>query len=126
MKQLFTGIFFVVILSAFTTLSNVNEVILALKSGNAAQLAKYFDNNVEISMPDKNNNYSKSQAELVIQDFFTLNAVKGFDVLHKGGNAGAEYCIGTLLTKNGQFRTTIYLKQKGNSQVIQEISFEKR
>jgi hypothetical protein len=126
MKQLFTGIFFVVILSAFTTLSNVNEVILALKSGNAAQLAKYFDNNVEISMPDKNNNYSKSQAELVIQDFFTLNAVKGFDVLHKGGNAGAEYCIGTLLTKNGQFRTTIYLKQKGNTQVIQEISFEKR
>jgi Domain of unknown function (DUF4783) len=126
MKQLFTGIFFVVILSAFTTLSNVNEVIIALKSGNAAQLAKYFDNNVEISMPDKNNNYSKSQAELVIQDFFTLNAVKGSDVLHKGGNAGAEYCIGTLLTKNGQFRTTIYLKQKGNSQVIQEISFEKR
>jgi hypothetical protein len=126
MKQLFTGIFFVVILSAFTTLSNVNEVIIALKSGNAAQLAKYFDNNVEISMPEKNNNYSKSQAELVIQDFFTLNAVKGFDVLHKGGNAGAEYCIGTLLTKNGQFRTTIYLKQKGNTQVIQEISFEKR
>ncbi len=126
MKQLFTGIFFVVILSAFTTLSNVNEVIIALKSGNAAQLAKYFDNNVEISMPEKSNNYSKSQAELVIQDFFTLNAVKGFDVLHKGGNAGAEFCIGTLLTKNGQFRTTIYLKQKGNSQVIQEISFEKR
>lgn len=126
MKQLFAYIFLVVILSAFNTLSNVNEVIIALKSGNAVQLSKYFDNNVEISMPDKSNNYSKSQAELVIQDFFSLNAVKGFEVLHKGGNVGTEYCIGTLLTKNGQFRTTIYLKQKGNSQVIQEISFEKR
>lgn len=104
----------------------MNEVIVALKAGNANQLAKYFDNSVEITMPDKSNNYSKSQAELVLQDFFTLNTVKSFDVLHKGGNAGSEYCIGTLVTKNAQFRTTIYLKQKGANQYIQEIIFENR
>ena len=126
MKQLFAYIFLFVILSAFNTLSNVNEVIIALKSGNAVQLSKYFDNNVEISMPDKSNNYSKNQAEIVLKDFFSTNGVKSFEVIHKGENAGSQYCIGTLLTKNGSFRTTVFMKQKNDKQLLQEIRFENK
>ncbi len=126
MKHFFTIALSIFFLSSFTVNVGIDEVITAIKSGNAEQVAVYFDNNVEISMPDKSNSYSKSQAEIVLKDFFSSNPVKGFEVIHKGQNAGSQYCIGSLLTKNGSYRTTIFMKQKGDNQVLQELRFEKK
>jgi len=110
--------------SSFIAKTGIDEVIAAMRSGNAALAAKYFDNTVDIGMPDKTNSYSKSQAELVLKDFFINNPVKSFEIIHKGENAGSQFCIGTLSTKNGSFRTTIFMKQKGEGQVLQELRFE--
>jgi hypothetical protein len=111
-------------LMSFTIVSGINEVIGALKAGNSSEIAKYFDNTVEITLPEKSNSYSKSQGELILRDFFNTNVVKGFTIIHQGENAGSQYCIGTLATKSGSFRTTIYMKQKGDKQIVQEIRFE--
>ena len=113
-------------LSSFTLFTSIDEVVTAMKNGDAVQIARFFDNTVEITMPDKSNNYSKNQAEVVLKDFFNTNGIKGFDVIHKGENAGSQYCIGTLVTKNGSFRTTVFMKQKGDKQLLQEIRFENR
>ena len=127
MKRFFTLSILVAFLSSFIfSRVSIEDVISAMKSGNSSQVAKYFDANVEISMPDKTNSYSKSQAELVLKDFFVSNPVKGFEIIHKGENAGSQYCIGTLLTKGGSYRTTIFMKQKGDIQVLQELRFENR
>ena len=64
MKRYLTVAAIITILSSFSIIFGIDEVVTAMKSGNAAVIAKYFDNTVEISMPDKSNNYSKSQAEL--------------------------------------------------------------
>ena len=126
MKRFFTFLGAVVMLSSFTLFTSIDEVVTALKNGDAVQIARFFDNTVEITMPDKSNNYSKNQAEVVLKDFFNTNGIKGFDVIHKGENAGSQYCIGTLVTKNGSFRTTVFMKQKGDKQLLQEIRFENR
>lgn len=126
MKQFFTLTAITVLLSSFTLFLSIDEVVSAIKSGDAAAVAKHFDNTVEITMPDKSNNYSKSQAEMVLKDFFSTNGVKDFQVIHKGENAGSQYCIGTLVTKNGSFRTTVFMKQKNDKQLLQEIRFENR
>lgn len=126
MKQLFTLSILTSLFSSFTLFIGIDDVISAMRSGNSSQVAKYFDNNVEISMPDKSNSYSKSQAELVLKDFFISNPVKGFEIIHKGENAGSQYCIGKLITRNGDYRTTIFMKQKGDGQVLQELRFENR
>ena len=126
MKLLFTLSLIAGLLSSFVSRVGIDDVISAMKSGNSSQVAKYFDASVELSMPDKINSYSKSQAELVLKDFFATNAVKGFEVIHKGENAGSQYCIGTLVTKTGSYRTTIFMKQKGDGQVLQELRFENR
>lgn len=120
-RLLFITFGLVMILSSFTSQSGIDEVISALRSGNASTLAKYFDNYVDITMPEKSNNYSKSQAEIILKDFFSSNEVKSFEVKHKGNNENGEYCIGTLETKNGSFRATVYMQVKGNKQVIQDI-----
>lgn len=126
MKNLFTLIIIGTVLSSFAFFSSIDEVITAMKTGNASEIARFFDNNVEINIPDKSNSYSKSQAELVLKDFFSSNSVKVFEVIHKGENAGSQYCIGTLVTKNGSFRTTIFMKKKGDKQVLQGITFENK
>ena len=117
---------FLIILSFSFVLSfSFSEIINAIKTGNASEVSKFFDNTVEITFPGKSNSYSKSQAELVLRDFFSKNPTKNFQILHKSDNEGSQYCIGNLETINGVFRTTIYLKQKGEKQVVQELRFEK-
>jgi len=124
MKRFFTLIATGIVLASFTLISGLDDVVNALKTGNTAQIVKYFDNTIEISLPDKSNSYSKSQAELVLKDFFSANPVKGFNVMHRGENGGSQFCIGTLVTGNGSFRTTVFMKQKGDKQLLQEIRFE--
>jgi hypothetical protein len=124
MKKLFTYVFLLVLLSGFM-LSPVNDVVSALKAGNASQVSKYFDNTIDLTLPDRSNSYSKSQAELVLKDFFVINGVISFDALHTGDNAGSKYLIGNLKTKKGIYRTTVYMKQKAERQVVQELRFEK-
>ena len=126
MKHFFTISVLAFLLTSFTFKTGIEDVIAAMRTGNAASVAKYFDANVDISMPDKSNSYSKGQGELVLKDFFTNNPVKSFEIIHKGENAGSQYCIGTLQTKNGSYRTTIFMKQKGDVQVLQELRFENR
>jgi len=126
MKRFFTLITVTVLLASFTLFSSIDEVVNALKNGDSAQIARFFDNTVEITMPDKSNTYSKNQAEIVLKDFFSTNGVKSFDIIHKGENAGSQYCIGTLITKNGAYRTTVFMKQKNDKQLLQEIRFENK
>ena len=121
---LFLSAFLITILSFAQ--GGIDEVISAMKSGNASGVTKYFDNYVDITMPDKSSNYSKSQGELFLKDFFTNNGVKSFDVKHKGNNDSGDYCIGTLQTKNGSYRTTVYMRMKGNKQVIQDIRIQQQ
>ncbi len=125
MKKIFTILATVFALSSFTTFTGINDVVNAIKSGNAASVSKYFDNTVEITVNGKSTNYSKAQGEVVLRDFFANNTVKSFSVLHQGESGGAEFCIGTLATSNGNYRITLNLKQKGDKQTLQEIKFEK-
>jgi hypothetical protein len=113
-----------VLLSSFTGQSGIDDVITALKSGNASGISRYFDSYIDITLPDKSSNYSKSQGELIIKDFFSNTGVKNFEVKHKGDNDNGEYCIGTLQTRNGNYRTTVYMRVKGSKQVIQDIRIQ--
>ena len=124
MKNFLLSLATFVTVSSFISLS-FNEVVNAIKSGDAARVSKFFDNTVEITLPEKSNSYSKSQAELVLRNFFASNGVKDFEILHKSDNSWSQYCIGNLQTNNGTFRTTIFMKQKGDKELVQELRFEK-
>ena len=114
-----------ILASSFTKLTGLDDVIRSLRSGNAQELARYVDDNIEISFPGKSDSYSKSQAIMVLKDFFTTNqGVKGFEVQFKGENSGNQYCVGKLLTNSGTYRTTVFMKSKEGKQVVKEIRFQ--
>lgn len=127
MKALFTTLLLgsAMLLTAFTLQrSSIDEVIGALRSGNSTQLSNFFDDNVELTLPDKNDSYSKAQAQLIIKDFFANNGVKGFELKHKGDSPGGHFCIGTLQTNAGNFRTNVFMKIKNGKEYVKEIRFQ--
>jgi hypothetical protein len=124
MKKYLLFLCLCIVLSSFITIS-FTQIASALKSGDASQVSKYLDNTVEITLRESTKSYSKNQAQLVLSQFFSNNPVKDFKLIHESENEGSEYCIGNLTTANGVFRTTIYMKQKGDKQLVQEMRFEK-
>jgi hypothetical protein len=126
MKLIFTSLVLALSLSlpGFGQTGNMDGVIGALRSGNASGLARYFDDNVELTLPVKSDSYSKAQAQVILKDFFANNGVKNFELKHKGDSPGGNYCIGTLLTKSGNFRAHVFMKSKGNTEVLKEIRFQ--
>ncbi|MFN5135819.1 MAG: DUF4783 domain-containing protein [Chitinophagaceae bacterium] len=101
-----------------------DEIVDAIKSGDAEKLSRHFDQTVDISMPGKSNSYSKGQAEMVLKDFFSMNKVRNFELQHSGSNPSSNFIIGKLTTANGSYRTTVYMRQRGDKQLIQGIEFE--
>lgn len=128
MKRLFIPLLAVttLLLTSFTlqTQSSIDDVIASIRSGNSGELAKFFDDSVELTLPDKSDSYSKAQAQLIVKDFFGNNGVKGFDLKHKGDSPGGHFCIGTLQTNAGNFRTNVFMKTKGGKEVVKEIRFQ--
>ena len=126
MKSFLTSFMAVTMLmmSSFAQPATIEDVIGALRSGDADGLSKYFDDNVELTLPVKSDSYSKAQAQVILKDFFGNNSVKGFELKHKGDSPGGHYCIGTLQTKSGNFRASVFMKAKGNKEVVKEIRLQ--
>ena len=126
-KLLTAGLLIMPLLLSANPFDNILEQIsIAIRSGDADKISEYFDTNVEITILDKEAVYSKAQAKQVLKDFFNKNKPKSFQIVHKGESKdAAKYGIGTLITTaNKSFRTYIYIKQNNSKYYIQELRFE--
>lgn len=131
MRAIIKTILTVIIFSFFTHFEakaqGFDNIASAIRSGDASSLAKYFEGNVEINIKDAQNSYSKSQAEVVLKNFFGSHSPKSFSIAHQGASPeGSKYFIGNLATNAGTYRTYVYAKQVGGNYVIQEIRFEEQ
>ncbi len=103
-----------------------DKIILSLKTGNAKVLSGYFNQNVELVVLDSDNVYSKAQAQLIVDNFFSKHTPENFHVIHQGGREGAKYVIGNLTTKSGQFRVYFLLKKSKEENYIHQLRIEKQ
>ncbi len=104
-----------------------DDIGSAIRTGDARQIARYFNSNVDLTIFNQEEVYSKAQAEMVLKDFFSKNSPKNFTIIHRGvSKEGARYAIGTLTTTQGQnIRTYFFFKESGGMAYIQELRFEK-
>jgi len=102
-----------------------NGISLALKTGNSKELVKYFNDNVEMVILDEEGIYSKTQAEMILKDFFSKHQPKSFSLLHQGGKTDAKYGIGNLVTAGESFRVYFHLKKKNGNTLIHQFRIEK-
>jgi hypothetical protein len=112
--------------SSFSASDLCEDINKAIGSGDSRQLATYFANTVDLTIANREDNYSKTQAEMIVRDFFLKNPPKTFSIIHKGtSKEGTLYGIGTLTTTKGTtFRTSFFARQSGGKFLIQELRFE--
>jgi len=124
MKYLLAIILF--ISSSFSANDLCEDISKAIGSGDSKGLASYFANTVDLTIANREDNYSKTQAEMIVRDFFSKNPPKTFSIIHKGtSKEGTLYGIGTLTTTKGTtFRTSFFARQSGGKFLIQELRFE--
>jgi hypothetical protein len=114
----------VLVLVSFRPVYTLDDITYAIRVGNAGELSRFLDSRVDISLPEKTDSYSKIQAEMIIRDFFSTNGVRNFVVRKVGYSGATEYCVGVLQTRNGDYRTTIFTRQKGDKQLLEELRFQ--
>ncbi len=104
----------------------VDDVSNSLNKGEVANVIKYFDKVVDITINNEQSTYSRSQAEMVVRNFFSKNPTKSFLVRHKGtaSSDNSVFLIGELKTANGPYRVYIFFKQKERNYLLQQIKFE--
>lgn len=126
-KSAFFLILMTVIYSFQLSAQTMDQFTIALKSGNASELAKSFQSNIELNTSGSSNSFSKTQAEQVLTNFFRNKSVKSFSVVHQGTSPeGSKYMIGNMTTSGGNYRVYLYAKQSGSALNIQEIRFEEQ
>ena len=124
MRNIIFGIFLTVSMTALA-FPIADEIAAALKTGNAEEIAKYFSESVDLSIPENEGVFSKVQAQLILKTFFSKHQPSNFKQVHQGDSKNnSHYSIGNLTTTNGTFRTYILYKEINNSTVIVELRIE--
>lgn len=105
----------------------LQEVVHYIRGGNVTGMAKYLDKIVTITISNNQASYSASQAEIILKDFFSKNAVKEFNVA-QGGNTGtsSQYAIGDLHTSTGDYQLYVVIKLNDDKFLIREMRFERQ
>lgn len=130
-KRLFIGIVLLAVLAGNTAFAQNNDTVDkvkdAIKAGSAKELSKFLNQTVDVTIEGKLQNYSKTQAEFVLRDFFKAHAPNEFNILHQGSSKGGQpFAIGQYKSGADAYRVWMKIKTVGKEQLIHEISFVKQ
>jgi DNA-binding Lrp family transcriptional regulator len=99
-----------------------NSLERAFKEGDSKKIVAHVDEKILLEINRLESVYSKSQAELILKDFFEKNNPKDFSVKSKSLTKGNYALLGTLNCSNKSFRVSIKLRELGNYFVLDKIS----
>jgi hypothetical protein len=124
---LFVFLFAIICFAEATELRNntltINDVFVYFRSGSSKEIARYFDQTVLMNINGKNGDYSKTQAEYILKDFFLKYPPLDFNVLHQSGSPGPTiFYVGSYQSKGEQFR--VLIKGNSKSEVVRIFSID--
>jgi len=103
----------------------IKDVVQSIKTTDAKKLAGFFNSTIDLELGDIDGSYSKTQAEIIIRDFFKKSPLKSFTLNHQGSSDdGSKYIIGTYKTTEKEYRVYILLKPQNNKLLIHQLQFE--
>ncbi|MBC7744721.1 MAG: DUF4783 domain-containing protein [Flavobacterium sp.] len=115
----------ITIFPAMASADIVNDLTLYLKTGNSKEISNHFSSTVELIILSEEDVYSKAQAEIILKDFLFKHKPLTAKVVHRlDSNPNYRFAVFELETENGNFRTTISLKDVAGSFLITEIRIE--
>lgn len=102
-----------------------DQVIQAMRTGNSKELAKHFIPNIDLTVKETGDVYSKAQAEQILRKFFNDHPPVDLVVEHsKVSKLGDIYYICILRTRSGYFRVTFFLKKMDEGHQVRQLRIE--
>jgi hypothetical protein len=101
------------------------ELARSIEEGDAAGMAVFFHQSLEMTILDKDYETSKNQATRIMENFFKEHKPTGFKVSFEGTKEQSKYAIGTLTTAEESFRVNLFFMNKDNQRLIYYVSIEK-
>ncbi|MCB0769447.1 MAG: DUF4783 domain-containing protein [Flavobacteriales bacterium] len=102
-----------------------DKVVEAMKTGNSKVLATHFIPNIDLTVKETTDVYSKAQAEQIVRKFFNDNPPVDLVIEHNGvSKVGDKYYIGILRTTTGYFRVTFFLKKTEAEFQVKQLRIE--
>lgn len=103
----------------------IRDIGTALNAGSSKELINFCNKTVEIKINGESSNYSKTQAEVILKEFFLKNPPKEFNYIHQGSSEGLKYTIGRYTHEGGAFRVVMFIKKIGDKYLIDTLNFSK-
>src|ERR1043165_760025 len=96
---------------------SVDAIAMALKSGSATAVSRYFGPSVDITINNSTSTYSRTQAEQVLRDFFSRNPVRDFGLDYSGNSTSSNstFSVGTLQTTSCRFKVYLFFRPSEGS-----------
>jgi hypothetical protein len=103
-----------------------SSVEKAFSSNNANEIVNLGKEKILMNVFGKEGAYSKSQAGLVLKDFFTKKPCNTFKFIFKSKeSADGCFAIGNYESKNETYRVTIHFKKESGNFKIESLAIEK-
>ncbi|HRH60253.1 MAG TPA: DUF4783 domain-containing protein [Chitinophagaceae bacterium] len=116
MKTFLTTAALIFTLTSFQNKGDFDNIVNALKQGNAAQFSNYFDDFIDLKLPEKDEikNIGKTQATLTMKNFFSDKDIKGFDPTSQRELNGTMYLTGKMQGGAKNYNIVLLMKVKGD------------
>ena len=96
-----------------------------IEAGDSEKLSAWFADNLELDITGSVNSCTRSQAKLIMKNFFNNNTPKKFSIIHKSGRPPMSYAEGSLSAGAEKFRVIIYVRTDDGKNSIQQLRIEK-
>ncbi|MCI4668326.1 MAG: DUF4783 domain-containing protein [Bacteroidia bacterium] len=104
--------------------TTLNEVVESLTNSDSDRLSGYFGDQVELVILGKNQVLSRTQAQYVMERFFSKFPFSSFNTLHQGEASGTLYALGEYRSSAGTFEVNIFIKLTSGQ--VTELRFARK
>lgn len=103
----------------------LNDIATAIGSNDVEKISTYINSNVDITIDDNDDTYSKEQAKAILSEYLDSNPIKSIKLLHNGASgSNTQYAIASASTKNGTYRVYMLIAKESESFQLVELRFE--
>lgn len=117
----------ILLLFSFSVTGQVptQDIVSHISNGDAAALSDHFNQTLDIGLPDKDQDYSKTQGQRVVKEFFEKFPPSKFTLEQEGEmKAGNHFLIGDYHSGDKQFQVYVLFTEKESKWFITKFKIE--
>lgn len=127
MKLLYPFMLLTLLFVPAITVDVIDKTAELIRKADIHELAQSFATTVDVAVLDDENVYSGSQAEQLLNSFFSKNQPRSVQILHRiSSNPNYRYGVVMLTTTTGVYRVAFSLRKIEGEFKLTEIRIERK